>query len=579
MIDPIVNLAFSMHTTKKLYALLLGSGISKAVGIPTGQEVRNDLARRLKDGTGVEVPDNVGYDQLLHELGKTPSDRNSILRSYFEPSLKELEDNEKVATPTHDAIADLIIGGYISVVLTTNFDRLLEESLLKKGKRPDVIRSEDMLKGATPLRHSEITIIQLHGDYRDNRMLNTPKELSKYSKAKEKLLETILEEFGLIVCGWSARWDTALRNAILRVKSRRYSTYWIEPHDLSPEANELIKHRSGNVIKLEGEAFFRELKENVSALEGTHREHPLTVALAIERVKKWIPHESKQIELEDLITETGESAYQQFVTPIPDKKVIGDLNEKKLYQWYLEHYCSTCEIPLNIVTTLCWYGKGQAVGTVKNIAERWAELPSERYRYNHDPRRIPALLLIYTCGVAAIQRSEWQYLHAIYNSRIYTDHHEKHILNVVRKHTALDEQDIGRSYDVDRSSMVVRNFLRPFFSSMIPQDHVFHNCFDLLELIIAMLSLHQHSGWISHNLMGPYYNESSGSHPWSYIVEFWISGARLGNDWIFLKLFFDGERSILQKALSGYQTKFIEFYRYEPPDLVSIYSSNFREKD
>jgi hypothetical protein len=47
MIDPILSLAFNLHSNKGAYALLLGSGISSAAEIPTGFDVVIDLVRKL----------------------------------------------------------------------------------------------------------------------------------------------------------------------------------------------------------------------------------------------------------------------------------------------------------------------------------------------------------------------------------------------------------------------------------------------------------------------------------------------------------------------------------------------------
>lgn len=47
MIDPLDSLTFSLHSNKGAYAVLLGSGVSRAAGIPTGWEVVEDLIRRL----------------------------------------------------------------------------------------------------------------------------------------------------------------------------------------------------------------------------------------------------------------------------------------------------------------------------------------------------------------------------------------------------------------------------------------------------------------------------------------------------------------------------------------------------
>lgn len=41
-------LAFSLHHTKGEYALLLGSGLSSAAGIPTGWKITIELIRKLK---------------------------------------------------------------------------------------------------------------------------------------------------------------------------------------------------------------------------------------------------------------------------------------------------------------------------------------------------------------------------------------------------------------------------------------------------------------------------------------------------------------------------------------------------
>ena len=47
MIDAVVAASFSVFENKGTYALLLGSGISRAAQIPTGWEITLDLVRRL----------------------------------------------------------------------------------------------------------------------------------------------------------------------------------------------------------------------------------------------------------------------------------------------------------------------------------------------------------------------------------------------------------------------------------------------------------------------------------------------------------------------------------------------------
>jgi hypothetical protein len=93
---------------------------------------------------------------------------------------------------------------YIQVVVTTNFDRLMEQALESVGVVPTVIVSPETASGMVPLVHSGPTIVKVNGDYLDSRIKNTEEELSRYDPAMDRLLDQIFDEYGLIICGWSA---------------------------------------------------------------------------------------------------------------------------------------------------------------------------------------------------------------------------------------------------------------------------------------------------------------------------------------------------------------------------------------
>ena len=93
---------------------------------------------------------------------------------------------------------------------------------------------------------------------------NTVGELSKYNPAVDALLDRVLDEYGLVVCGWSATWDDALRRAVLRTKNRRFSTFWALRSEPTAEARELIDHRQAQVIEIESaDQFFDAVAEKV----------------------------------------------------------------------------------------------------------------------------------------------------------------------------------------------------------------------------------------------------------------------------------------------------------------------------
>ena len=51
--DPITQLAFSVYENKGVFAVLLGSGLSRSAEIPTGWEITLDLVRRVAVAQGV----------------------------------------------------------------------------------------------------------------------------------------------------------------------------------------------------------------------------------------------------------------------------------------------------------------------------------------------------------------------------------------------------------------------------------------------------------------------------------------------------------------------------------------------
>ena len=314
MIDVLTALAFSLYENKGVYALLLGSGVSRDAQIPTGWEITLDLVRRVAALQGVtDQPDwaswhkeqfgkEPSYSELLDQLSATPDERRSILHSYIEPTADDIAEGRKVPTKAHHAIARLVQAGFIRVIITTNFDRLIENAIRDSGVEPTVIKSDDDLKGAVPLIHSRCFVLKVHGDYLDTRIRNTDRELNSYSAAIDALLDSILDEHGLIICGWSGEWDPALRSAITRAPNRRYPLFWATRGALAQTAEDLIKHRAGRSISIDGaDSFFEKLEEMVSVQADLQRPNPRSTELLVGSTKKYLGRPEFRIQLDELI--------------------------------------------------------------------------------------------------------------------------------------------------------------------------------------------------------------------------------------------------------------------------------------
>ena len=163
-----VSLASSIHAGPKTFALLLGSGVSANSGVPTGWQVTLDLIERLALLRGEDTGDDPvawyrnhaegepDYSALLTELAPSPVDRRNLLEPHFEPSDDEPAEGLKIPTTAHNSIAKLVADGFVKVIVTTNFDRLIEAALAEAGVQPNVISSPAHAAGALPPRSQSV---------------------------------------------------------------------------------------------------------------------------------------------------------------------------------------------------------------------------------------------------------------------------------------------------------------------------------------------------------------------------------------------------------------------------------------
>lgn len=504
MIDPILSLAFSVHSNKGIYALLLGSGISRPAGIPTGWEVVLDLIYKIASMNGeICEPDPVAwyknkfgedpeYSKILDAIAKSPAERSQLLKGYFEPNEEEREQGLKVPTVAHKAIADLVANGYIRVIITTNFDRLLEKALEAVGIVPTVISTPDAIEGALPLAHTECTVIKANGDYLDTRIKNTPAELESYDERLNRLLDRILDEFGLIVCGWSAEWDTALRAALERCQSHRFTTYWAARGEPKEIAKRVIQLRRAEVIRIhDADSFFSELEQKVSALRDLDRPHPLSPKVAVASLKKYLPDDRYRIQLNDLVMQEAEKLYEELSGEHFSVNVRYTDEE---FRVRVQHYETITKTLQALLITGCYWGEKIHEELWARCLERIATPTSERRGIVAwlNLRYYPALLLLYAGGLASVASKRYNNFAALLTKArvLYEGKRLPSALflypnKVMEKAIAERLPGMERRYTPlnDRLYQVLREPLREY----LPQDEGYQKCFDRFEYLFALV--------------------------------------------------------------------------------------------
>jgi hypothetical protein len=413
MLDSVSALAFEMQAGKGMFALLLGSGVSRAAKIPTGWDITLDLVQQVAALKGEDAgADPAGwylatfgktpdYSDLLDSLATTPILRRQVIGPYIEPSNDERARGEKLPTTAHRSIAGLMAKGYVRVVLTTNFDQLLEQALGEIGVNPTLIASADHVAGALPLVHAGPTIVKLHGDYLDTRIRNTLVELSSYEPALDSLLDQILDQFGLIVCGWSGEWDVALKAAIDRAPSRRFPMYWASRGTLGSSAQALIDRRGGRLVQIDGaDTFFEGVEQRVAAIETMRRPHPLSAEIAVVMLKEYLPEERHQIRLHDLLM--GE--FNRALDRLNDLRFVVQAQDLSDFARQASQFSIATEPLLPLAFTAGMWSSEQQ-------AEPWLELVVELAKRRRgiagttaliDLRSFPATLILYAFCFGAV---------------------------------------------------------------------------------------------------------------------------------------------------------------------------------
>ncbi|RBI59493.1 hypothetical protein DMJ13_23105 [halophilic archaeon] len=503
MVDTRMSLTFTVRNNPGRYALLLGSGTSTEAGIPTGWDVVSSLIKRVAAIDGESIDDDTNltdwykdnyeeratYENLIGGIAKNQTERRSLLEGFFEPTNEEANRDEKTPTDAHQSIAWLVDNDYIDVILTTNFDQLLEEALRDQGVNPVVISGEESARGAEPLGQQDAVVVKVNGDYKETNIKNLSSELETYSEPMQKIIDRVFQEYGLIVCGWSGKHDTRLRQSLQECETHRYSTFWTHYSELGDVASELVAHRDGFTIKNEGAtSFFTDLRDRVQALEGAEEGEPLTTAVARERVKRYLPREEHKIDLADLVGETAqrvsEEVHDQDRFPLKSEKLDDDFSVQDRCQDY-----GAIMRPLLVEVMTCEYWGEDTANSGKNPVSDAISMVTPSHSPDrtwttllNDLRRYPATLAMYSAGIAGMAADNWDLVSSLVTHPIEMPRSSQDV-PVNHLHPRRLTGAVGRGFDRGSAEKELRTAMKgtiqelamEFFNSESSYERAFEN--------------------------------------------------------------------------------------------------------
>lgn len=226
---------------------LLGAGCSASSGCLMAKELVDEFRKRIycanhgvryeknllineanfMNAVNEECPPDIpnAYSVYFEKCFQTPQTRNDFIKQEFQTVL-----------PSYGYLcfANYLIKNGIKNVLTTNFDKLVEKSILRLEPSYDLVSESETV---TPKTDCALKITKLHGDYNYDNLKNTSDELQSLSN---KLFEIIknLRCKKIVVIGYSG-YDLSVMNSLQKIMNDEIIIQWCVVQESFPK-NDLI---------------------------------------------------------------------------------------------------------------------------------------------------------------------------------------------------------------------------------------------------------------------------------------------------------------------------------------------------
>lgn len=324
------------------FCFVLGAGASKTSGIKTGEELVEIWERELAERNPWD------HEAWKKRLGITEKNRGNFYSSYYQRRFEKddgkryrdgynyLEQMMDEARPSAGYVfLSLIMAGTENrVVITTNFDHLVEDALVLYGhKMPKVIGHEKLAPYATE-EITRPTVVKIHRDLLLN-PINKPDELNKLHNEWVKVLDNLFSHYHPVFIGYAGNDNSVmdfLCNNVDKFNSDQWAfPYWLIYGDQLPEGKVgqfledtngyLISHRGfDQVMVLLSNALGQRLPSEEEYIKKTQDQYKALMDSVSQLLEEQLPDEPK------LLPQTGGGL---------EMAEIDSADEGKLYSQYL----------------------------------------------------------------------------------------------------------------------------------------------------------------------------------------------------------------------------------------------------
>jgi hypothetical protein len=539
--DALIPVAYAIHSSPKRYALLLGAGISISAGLPTGPEASGSMIRKIAQGRGETIEEghnlsacltwferifeaSATFDLLMEKLGISEANRRDGLLPFIIPLDGNGHAISIAPTPAHRAIAELVKEGLVSTIITTNFDHLLEDAIKNATGIPPLVITSDTDPSLMSVFPDRCRVVKVNGDFSIKKLKITPEDLKLYDSAMKDYIRRIGSEYGLIICGWSGEFDLGLVEILAALEVRRYPTFWaLRPDGEIPMGlNTALKPCPIQIESADG--FFTGTHTVVNRLQVVERDQPLSIQVAIRKVTDALQQPRPEIVLRELLQKETDLVLDELAKD--DYLPLGDVNIPLVFQSRVLALERKTAPLAAMLSTIAYYDDSQYCDLVYDVIERLINIqyispfhegarrfigfPYSVNRFNDclfNLRLLPALLSIYSAGIAATKAFHLNMLDAILEPKMrmagsFTLVNEPY-MQFVNPRVILGGSDLCVNLNQTLFGISGDIFLYPYntayriLNHLIPNRDRFSQMYDVFEYFFGLAFLKEKKGDIS----------------------------------------------------------------------------------
>lgn len=228
------------------FCFVLGAGASKTSGIKTGEELVEIWERELAERNPQ------GHEEWKKQLGITEKNRGNFYSDYYQRRFSR--DNGRRYRDGYNYLEQMMdkarpSGGYVhlglimantmhNVVVTTNFDHLVEDSLVQYAQKMPMVIGHEKLAPYAKGTIARPTVVKIHRDLLMDPISN-PEGLNKLQDEWVEVLDNLFSHYHPVFIGYAGNDNSVmdfLCNNVDKFNSDQWAfPYWLIYGDQLPE--------------------------------------------------------------------------------------------------------------------------------------------------------------------------------------------------------------------------------------------------------------------------------------------------------------------------------------------------------